>query len=107
MFEKWAEISKGKPDWPEVPVDAELLEKASARLKELGTTMEKAVVLLLTRMIEHGAEMLQMKEAGEKLGSKANMSCEHDSLMQISKTPRTKRNLHGRERDERSKMVKA
>lgn len=64
MFEKWAEISKGKPDWLEVPVDAELLEKASARLKELGTTMEKAVVLLLTRMIEHGDEMLKMKEAG-------------------------------------------
>ena len=64
MFEQWNEILKGQPDWLEVPVDADLLEKANERLRTLDTTMEDAVRLLLIRTVEHGDEMLRMKEAG-------------------------------------------
>ena len=64
MFEHMNEMLKGQPDWLEVPINAELLEKANERLRELGTTMEDAVRLLVMRTIDHGDEMLKMKEDG-------------------------------------------
>lgn len=64
MFEHMKEMMKGQPDWLEVPIDADLLEKANERLRELGTTMEDAVRLLVLRTIEHGDEMLKLKEDG-------------------------------------------
>ena len=64
MFEHMIDMMKAQPDWLEVPIDADLLEKANERLRELGTTMEDVVRLLVIRTIEHGDEMLKMKEDG-------------------------------------------
>ena len=51
-FEAIKKLAEGVPDYLEVPVEAELLDKASAIINGLGYDMEDAISIFLQRTIQ-------------------------------------------------------
>ena len=50
LFDCWNELLKNQPAWLEVPIDKELYSQAEGVIRELGSTPEDAVRLLLQQL---------------------------------------------------------
>ena len=75
-FDAIKKLAEGVPDYLEVPVEAELLDKASAIINGLGYDMEDSISILLQRTIQTPHQGIDKARAEELIRGIANATLE-------------------------------